>query len=340
MNRQIILASRPSGLPTNQNFDLIEVDERAPRNGEVLCKTIYLSLDPYMRGRMNEAKSYAKPVNLGDVMEGEAVSQVIKSKSDKFQVGDFVMGRTGWQDKPTAHARLFKKVDPNKAPISTSIGILGMPGVTAYTGMMNIAKPQRDETLVVAAASGAVGSTVGQIGKIFGCKVIGITGTSEKCAYVTNQLGFDVCLDHQSQNFETDLKSACQNGIDIYWENVGGKVFDAVLPLLNDFSRVPVCGLISRYNTTDLPDGPDRLPLLFRYALTKRLLIRGFIVFDFEDQRAEALNQLQTWIKEGKLNYKEDFIDGIENAPKAFLGLLSGKNFGKLIVRVSDDPTL
>ena len=172
MNRQIILASRPSGLPTNQNFDLIEVDERAPRNGEVLCKTIYLSLDPYMRGRMNEAKSYAKPVNLGDVMEGEAVSQVIKSKSDKFQVGDFVMGRTGWQDKPTAHARLFKKIDPNKAPISTSIGILGMPGVTAYTGMMNIAKPQRDETLVVAAASGAVGSTVGQIGKIFGCKVL------------------------------------------------------------------------------------------------------------------------------------------------------------------------
>ena len=340
MNKKIILKQRPVGEPKFDDFELIEEKTRDPDSNEVLIKTIYMSLDPYMRGRMNDAKSYAKAVEIGEEMEAGAVSQVIKSNSSKFKEGDFVEGRTGWQDNPTVNEKKLRLLDPNMAPLSTAIGVLGMPGTTAYVGMKNFAKPQKGETLVVSAASGAVGGTVGQIGKIYGCKVIGIAGTNEKCEYTKEVYGFDECINYKDLSFKENLKEACKDGVDIYWENVGGSSFDAVMPLFNDFARIPVCGLISFYNLTSLKlDGPDRLPLLFRQLLTKRMMYKGFIVFDHYDQRQESIEEMSKWIKEGKLKYKEDFIDGLEKAPEAFIGLLNGKNFGKLIVKINEDPT-
>jgi NADPH-dependent curcumin reductase len=341
MNTKILLNERPHGEPTLKNFKTLKEDIKAPKDGEVLLKTIYMSLDPYMRGRMNDTKSYAKPVGIGEVMEAGALSQVVESKSKKFKIGDFVEGRTGWQDNPTVNANELRLIDPSMAPLSTSIGVLGMPGTTAYVGMHNFAKPQKGETLVVSAASGAVGSTVGQIGKIYGCRVVGVAGADDKCEFTKTELGFDDCVNYKDPNFKEKLKSACPDGVDIYWENVGGITFDTVLPLLNDYARIPVCGLISLYNATSLKGGEqDRLPLLFRQILTKRMMIRGFIVFNHYDQREESILALSKWIKEGKIKYKEDFVDGLENAPNAFIGLLNGKNFGKLVVRVNPDPTL
>jgi len=341
MNTKILLNERPNGEPTLQNFKTVKVDIKSPEEGEVLLKTIYMSLDPYMRGRMNDAKSYAKPVGIGEVMEAGALSQVIESKSNKFKVGDFVEGRTGWQDNPTVSANDLRLIDPTMAPLSTSIGVLGMPGTTAYVGMHNFAKPQKGETLVVSAASGAVGATVGQIGKIFGCRVVGVAGSEDKCNFTINELGFDDCVNYKDQEFAEKLKAACPEGVDIYWENVGGITFDNVMPLLNDYARIPVCGLISLYNATSLKGGEtDRLPLLFRQILTKRMMIKGFIVFNHYDQREESIIALSNWIKEGKIKYKEDFVEGLENAPNAFIGLLNGKNFGKLVVKVNPDPTI
>ena len=341
MNTKILLNERPHGEPNLGNFKTVQEDIRTPKDGEVLLKTIYMSLDPYMRGRMNDTKSYAKPVEIGEVMEAGALSQVIESKSNLFKVGDFVEGRTGWQDNPTVNEKELRLIDPEMAPLSTSIGVLGMPGTTAYVGMHNFAKPQEGETLVVSAASGAVGATVGQIGKIYGCRVIGVAGTDDKCEFTKTELGFDDCVNYKDPDFKEKLKFACPEGIDIYWENVGGITFDTVLPLLNDYARIPVCGLISLYNATSLKGGEqDRLPLLFRQILTKRMMIRGFIVFNHYDQREESILALSKWIKEGKIKYKEDFVDGLENAPNAFIGLLNGKNFGKLVVRVNPDPTL
>ena len=340
MNKKIILKQRPLGEPKFEDFELIEENLREPETNEVLIKTIYMSLDPYMRGRMNDAKSYAKAVEIGEEMEAGAVSQVIKSNSSKFKEGDFVEGRTGWQDNPTVNEKKLRLLDPNMAPLSTAIGVLGMPGTTAYVGMKNFAKPQKGETLVVSAASGAVGGTVGQIGKIYGCKVIGIAGNNEKCQFTKEVYNFDECINYKDPSFKENLKEVCKDGIDIYWENVGGSCFDAVMPLFNDFARIPVCGLISFYNLTSLKlDGPDRLPLIFRQLLTKRMMYKGFIVFDHYDQRQESIEEMSKWIKEGKLKYKEDFIDGLEKAPEAFIGLLNGKNFGKLIVKINEDPT-
>ncbi len=341
MNTKILLNERPHGEPTLGNFKTIKENIRKPQEGEVVLKTIYMSLDPYMRGRMNDAKSYAKPVEIGDVMEAGALSQVIESKSKLFKVGDFVEGRTGWQDNPTVDQKELRLIDPKMAPLSTSIGVLGMPGTTAYVGMHNFAKPKEGETLVVSAASGAVGATVGQIGKIYGCRVIGVAGTDDKCEFTKNELGFDDCVNYKNLKFKEKLKSACPNGVDIYWENVGGVTFDTVMPLLNDYARIPVCGLISLYNATSLKGGDkDRLPLLFRQILTKRMMIKGFIVFNHYDQREESILALSKWIREGKIKYKEDFVEGLENAPNAFIGLLNGKNFGKLVVKVNPDPTL
>tara|TARA_A200000113_G_scaffold169683_1_gene154540 strand:+ start:276 stop:1301 length:1026 start_codon:yes stop_codon:yes gene_type:complete len=340
MNKKVILKQRPVGEPKLEDFELFEEDIRDPIDDEVSLKTIYMSLDPYMRGRMNDAKSYAKAVEIGEVMEAGAVSQVIKSKSKNFKEGDFVEGRTGWQDNPTVHENKLRLIDPSMAPLSTAIGVLGMPGTTAYVGMKNFAKPQSGETLVVSAASGAVGGTVGQIGKIHGCRVVGIAGSDEKCQFTKTEYGFDDCLNYKDTNFKENLKNSCPNGVDIYWENVGGISFDAVMPLFNDYARIPVCGLISYYNLNSLKlDGPDRVPLLFRQMLTKRLMYKGFIVFNHYDQRQESIEQLSSWIKDGKLKYKEDFIEGLENASKAFIGLLNGKNFGKLVVKLNDDPT-
>ena len=338
INRQVVLASRPNGKPQANNFTIAEAPIPAPEDGQVLSKTIYLSLDPYMRGRMNAGKSYADPVEIDEVMSGGTVGQVIESKNPGFSAGDFVFGYGGWQEFWLQDGKKLKKVDPQLAPISTATGVLGMPGVTAYTGLLNIGQPKKGETVVVAAASGAVGSVVGQIARIKGARVVGIAGTPEKCEFVKEELGFDACVNHSLQDFAENLKSACPNGIDVYFENVGGKVFEKVLPLLNNFSRIPVCGIISSYNATQLPAGPNMTPLLMRNILVKRLTFRGFIVWDFDSQEEEALTQLSNWIKEGKIRYREDIVDGLGNAPEAFMGLLEGKNFGKLVVRVSDEP--
>jgi hypothetical protein len=291
-----------------------------------------------MRGRMNDTKSYVPPVQIGEVMTAGAVSQVMASNVDGFAAGDIVCGLTGWQEYAIGDGRGLRKVDPAMAPISTAVGVLGMPGMTAYTGLLNIGRPKEGETLVVAAASGPVGATVGQIARIKGCRAVGIAGSAEKCAFVTDELGFDACLNHRDDGFAEALAAACPDGIDIYWENVGGPVFEAVVPLLNPFSRVPVCGLIAQYNATRLPEGPNKVPVLMRQVLSNRITIRGFIVFDFADQEGEFLDAVSGWIRDGRLKYREDFVDGLENAVAAFQGLLEGRNFGKLVVRVGPEP--
>jgi NADPH-dependent curcumin reductase CurA len=337
VNRRIVLASRPQGRPGLDNFRLEEAPAPEPGPDQVLSRTIYLSLDPYMRGRMSDAPSYTNPVQVGEVMVGGSVGQVVHSNLAGFAPGDFVVGYGGWQDYAVFGEGDARKADPAIAPISTALGVLGMPGQTAYVGLREIGRPKAGETLVVAAASGPVGSMVGQIAKIRGCRVIGIAGSRDKCAYVTGELGFDACLDHHAPDLEDALRAACPGGIDIYWENVGGRVFEAVLPLLNDFARVPVCGLVAWYNATELPPGPDRTPLLLRSTLVKRLTMRGFIVWDFEP--GDFVNEVGRWIREGPIRYREDIREGLENAPAALIGLLEGENFGKLLVRVAPDPT-
>jgi NADPH-dependent curcumin reductase len=337
--RQILLASRPRGEPTQENFRLVETDVPDPGPGQMLLRTIYLSLDPYMRGRMNAGPSYAKPVEVGEVMEGRAVCEVVKSNLPQSKQGDIVLAGTGWQEYSLSDGKGVQKVDPARGPISCALGVLGMPGLTAYTGLLNIGKPEPGETLVVAAASGAVGSVVGQIAKIKGCRAIGIAGGERKCQYVKEELGFDACLDHHQPDLPERLKAACPSGIDIYFENVGGAVFDAVLPLLNNFARIPVCGLIAHYNATELPVGPNRVPLVMHSILVKRLTFRGFIVGDFAAQYPDFLRDMSGWLREGRVKYREDITDGLENAPRQLVALLKGENFGKKIIRVSADPT-
>ena len=335
VNRQILLANRPVGMPKASDFRLEESSIPTPAGGQVLCKTLYLSLDPYMRGRMSPSKSYAPSVEINEVMTGGTVGEVIESKDSEFHAGDIVFGYGGWQDYWVLKGKTLNKVDPDIAPISTATGVLGMPGVTAYTGLLNIGKPKKGETVVVASACGPVGSVVGQIAKFKGARSVGIAGSKEKCKYATDKFQFDHCLNHKSSEFSEELKQVCPEGIDVYFENVGGKVLDSVLPLLNDFARIPVCGIISAYNSTELPSGPNLIPSLMRSILVKRLTFRGFIVWDFANQEKEALQQLAKWIKQGKLHYLEDIVDGLENAPEAFIGLFDGKNFGKLVVRVN-----
>ena len=334
-NRQILLANRPVGMPKASDFLLNETSIPTPIDGQVLCETLYLSLDPYMRGRMSPSKSYTKPVEIKEVMTGGTVGKVIESRDRNLKAGDIVFGYGGWQDYWVHNGKTLKNVDPDIAPISTATGVLGMPGVTAYTGLLNIGKPIKGETVVVASACGPVGSVVGQIAKFKGARSVGIAGSKEKCKYATDKFQFDHCLNHKSSKFSEELKQVCPEGIDVYFENVGGKVLDSVLPLLNDFARIPVCGIISAYNSTELPSGPNLIPSLMRSILVKRLTFRGFIVWDFANQEKEALQQLAKWIKQGKLHYLEDIVDGLENAPEAFIGLFDGKNFGKLVVRVN-----
>jgi len=338
VNRKIILKSRPDKEPKEENFEIQEVAVENLEPGLVKLRTIYLSLDPYMRGRMNAGRSYSKPVELGAVMEGEAVSEIVESHSKKFLKGDIVIGRTGWQTMPVVHEEKIEKVEMEGIPLSLALGTLGMPGRTAYIGMTNIAAPKEGETLVVSAASGAVGSVVGQIGKIHNCRVVGVVGNEDKKRYVEDHLGFDACLNYNTQSFSEDLKKTCKKGVDIYWENVGGKTFDSVYPLFNDFARIPVCGMISMYNNEFDKEAEDRLPMLFRDVLTWRLHIQGFIVSEFPEQKQEAMNNLIKWFKAGKLKYKEDVVEGLENVVPAFRGLLSGKNFGKLIIKLADEP--
>ncbi|HZZ78311.1 MAG TPA: NADP-dependent oxidoreductase, partial [Gemmataceae bacterium] len=291
-NRQILLASRPRGEPTLDNFSFVETDVPEPGPNQMLLKTVYLSLDPYMRGRMNAGPSYAKPVEVGEVMEGRSVCEVIKSNLPLFTVNDLVVAGTGWQEFSLSDGNGVQKIDPSLRPISYALGVLGMPGLTAYTGLLNIGQPKPGETLVVAAASGAVGAVVGQMAKIKGCRVIGIAGGEQKCRYVHDELGFDDCLDHHETDLAERLKAACPKGIDIYFENVSGAVFDAVLPLLNNFARIPVCGLIANYNATELPAGPNRVPQLMLAILVKRLTFRGFIVWDYASQYADFVRDM------------------------------------------------
>ncbi|MBB4008860.1 NADP-dependent oxidoreductase [Allorhizobium taibaishanense] len=336
-NHQIRLASRPTGAPTPDNFRIETAAVGEPESGEVLLQILYLSLDPYMRGRMSDAKSYAKPVEIGAVMEGGTVGRVIQSKHDKFKEGDIVLSHSGWQSHAIAKGDTLRKIDPSIAPVSTALGVLGMPGFTAYAGLLTIGKPKAGETVVVAAASGAVGSAVGQIARIKGARAVGIAGGADKCAFVKDELGFDAVVDHRAPDFAEALAKACPDGIDVYFENVGGEVFKAVFPLLNSFARIPVCGLIAQYNQKlEEAPGPDRLPMAMRDILTKSLTVRGFIQHEFVDQFPQFQKEAPGWIKDGKLRYREDVVDGLENAPEAFIGLLRGKNFGKLLVRVSE----
>ena len=337
LNRRIVLASRPHGAPTTENFRLEEVAKPVPKDGEMLLRTVYLSLDPYMRGRMSDAKSYAEPVAIDDVMVAGTVCQVEVSNHPDYEAGEWVLAYTvGWQDYAISTGEMVIKLGKNPQNPSYALGVAGMPGFTAYMGLLDIGQPKPGETIVVASATGPVGSTVGQIAKLKGCRVVGIAGGEEKCRYAKEELGFDECIDHKADDFAQQLKNACENGIDVYFENVGGKVFDAVLPLLNTNARIPVCGLISQYNATELPQGTDHLPLLMVNILTKRIKVQGFIIFDDYGHRYDEFAQdMNQWLAEGKIQYREQLVQGLENAPDAFIGLLEGKNFGKVVVQVN-----
>lgn len=336
--RRIVLASRPSGAPTPSNFRLEEVPVPDLPDGHVLLETIYLSLDPYMRGRMSDTKSYADPIPIGDVMVGATVSRIRQSRHEDWRQGDIVVAYSGWQTHAISDGSDMRLIDPAAAPISTGLGVLGMTGFTAYAGLRNIGHPKPGETVVVAAASGAVGSVVGQIARIKGARAVGIAGGPEKCAFVKNELGFDVAIDHCDADFVRQLAEACPDGIDVYFENVGGAVWDAVLPLLNDFARVPLCGMISHYNDDGLAKpSVDRLPASMKVIQQKSITIRGFMNVEFIDQQPAFLEQAAAWIADGRLKYREDVVEGLENAPASFIGLLEGRNFGKLIVRISGE---
>lgn len=337
-NRRIVLASRPHGAPTQENFRLEEVTKPTPKEGEMLLRTVYLSLDPYMRGRMSDAESYADPVAIDDVMVGGTVCQVETSNHPDYEAGEWILAYTvGWQDYAISTGEMVIKLGKEPQNPSYALGVAGMPGFTAYMGLLDIGQPKPGETIVVAAATGPVGATVGQIGKIKGCRVVGIAGGEEKCRYAKEVLGFDECIDHKAEDFAEQLKNACDKGIDVYFENVGGKVFEAVLPLLNTNARIPLCGLISQYNATELPEGTDHLPLLMGKLLTKRIKVQGFIIFDDYGHRyGEFAQDINQWLAEGKIQYREHLVQGLDNAPEAFIGLLEGKNFGKLVVQIND----
>jgi NADPH-dependent curcumin reductase CurA len=335
INRQITLSSRPYGPPEISNFKIKETPVPTPEEGQLLLRTVFLSLDPYMRGRMSDADSYAEPVKLDDVMVGGSVCQVEKSLHSYYKQGDLVVAFGGWQDYSLSEGADLIKLNKEMSHPSYALGVLGMPGLTAFMGLLDIGNPEEGETVVVAGATGAVGSLVGQIAKIKGCKVVGVAGSKEKCTYAVETLGLDSCINHKGEFFKNELKAACSYGIDVYFESVGGKVFDAVMPLLNSSARIPLCGLISQYNATKLPEGPDRLSMLMGLLLRKRIKMKGFIVFDdYGNRYDEFSEQMGAWLADGKITYKEDVVEGLENAIEAFKGLLVGKNFGKLVVKV------
>jgi NADPH-dependent curcumin reductase CurA len=338
--RQIVLAARPRGKAQLTDFRLEEATLPVPAAGQVLLQVEYLSLDPYMRGRMDERKSYAAPTPLGGVMPGESVATVIASHHPGYAEGDIVLAHTGWRTHALSDRADLRKLDPAAAPVTTGLGVLGMPGFTAYAGLRVIGKPAPGETVVVAAASGPVGSLVGQLAKIAGARAVGIAGGPEKCAYVKDALGFDAAIDHRDADFAAGLRAACPDGIDVYYENVGGAIWQAVLPLLNKFARVPVSGLIAQYNGVGKGDGTDRLPATMREILSKSLTVRGFINYEFAEHYPAFLHEVGAGIAAGRIRYREDFVDGLERAPQAFIGMLEGRNFGKLIVRVGENSGL
>jgi NADPH-dependent curcumin reductase len=332
---QIVLASRPQGKVTRENFRAEEFTPPLPGPGEILLEVDYLSIDPYMRGRMDDTRSYADPVKIGEVMRGESVCAVVASKHSDYQKDDVVLAFTGWRTHAISDGKGIRKIEPTIAPVTTRLGVLGMPGFTAYAGMKVIGRPKKGETVVVAAASGPVGSLVGQLAKIAGARAVGIAGGSAKCAYLVDELRFDAAVDHRSPDFRNALADACPDGIDVYFENVGGDLWQAVLPLLNRFARVPVSGLVAHYDGPRNTEPMDLLPATMRQILNQRLLVQGLLNYDFTEEHYEDfLRDVSQWISEGRIKYREDIVEGLENAPLAFIGMLEGKNFGKLLIKV------
>jgi NADPH-dependent curcumin reductase CurA len=341
ISTQVRLARRPEGEPADDTFSFVEHDLPDLNDGEILLRVVYLSLDPYMRGRMSSAPSYAAPVEVGDVMVGGTVCVVEESRDPEWKAGDMALSYSGWQTHVISDGRGLRRLDPSVVPVSTALGVLGMPGFTAYAGLLEIGRPQPGETVVVAAATGPVGSAVGQIAKVKGARAVGIAGGEQKRQALLDEFGFDVALDHRSPTFAEDLKAAVPDGIDVYFENVGGPVAREVGKWMNLYGRVPVCGLVANYNATSAPEGPDRLPGFMSLILTKSLTIRGFIQSEFTKSHGrDFVRDMSAWVADGSVRYREDVVEGLEAAPEAFRGLLTGANFGKLLVRVSPDPTL
>ncbi len=334
---RIVLASRPRGKPAPENFRLEQADLPAPGDGQLKVRTIWLSLDPYMRGRMDAAKSYAAPVEVGATMEAGGVAEVLESRSDRFRPGDIVVGRTGWASHAVLNARETRKLDPGLAPVSTALGVLGMPGHTAWVGVCDILGAQSGETIVIGAATGAVGSLAGQIARRRGLKVIGVAGGAEKCAYAVERLGYDVCLDHHDPKLADEMEALTPQGVDCYYENVGGKTLEAVLPRMNVHGRIAVCGMIAWYSGQGAAEAMP-LPKMWRTILTRRLRVQGFIIFDHNDRLKPFLDEIAPLVKSGAIHYRESVTEGLENAPAAFLQLLEGGNFGKQLVRVGEGP--
>jgi NADPH-dependent curcumin reductase CurA len=331
INRQWILASRPAGLPTDENFKFIESPLPEIKAGQVLVKTLFLSVDPYMRGRMRNVRSYVPPLSVGDVIEGGVVGQVVASQSHELNVGDFVNARLGWQDYAAADAALLRKLPSDPAMLSAALGVLGMPGMTAYFALLDIGRPKEGETVVVSSAAGAVGSLVGQIAKLKGCRVVGITGSDEKVKILRDEFGFDAAINYKTAgNIRKALREACPGGIDVYFDNVGGEISDAAITLINLKARIIICGQITLYNQEAAQSGPRNLS----YLLVNRARMEGFLVHDYEPRFPEGLKEMSLWLKEGKIKYRETIVDGLENAPTAFLGLFRGDNVGKQLVRV------
>ena len=338
VSRRVVLARRPRGAPAPDDLRLEEGPPPAPAEGEALVRTVWLSLDPYMRGRMAEGPSYAPSVALGEVMTGECVGEVVESRAPGLRPGELVRGFGGWREHFALPAGRLTRIDPADGPPSTSLGVLGMPGLTAYAGLLAIGEPKPGETVAMGAATGAVGAVAGQIAKLKGCRVVGVAGGAGKCAYAVRELGFDACLDRGEPDLEGRLRQACPDGVDVYVELVGGAVTDAVLPLLNNHARVPVIGGIASYNAASPPAGPDRTPWLMRQILTKRLKLQGMIAWDYADMEADFRREVGGWVREGRVRYREHVVDGLENAPAALLDLLEGRNFGKMLVRVGAEP--
>src|SRR5215467_321817 len=330
LNRQVLLASRPQGWVVEDNFRIVETPLPAPGPGEVLVKNEWLSLDPYMRGRMSDAKSYVPPVQIGEVMVGQTVGEVLESQDAAFKAGDKVLAPLGWQLYASARAKSLRKIDTARAPATYYLGVLGMPGMTAWFGLSEIGKPKAGETLVVSAASGAVGSVVGQLAKIMGCRAVGIAGGKAKCDYVAGELGFDACIDYKAGDVGQRMREACPNGVDVYFENVGGVLLDTMLTVMNRFSRIVICGFVAEYNATE-PYGYKRL----RSILVNRIRMQGMLVFDWEERYGEAIEALAKHLAAGKLKYRESIVEGLDNAPKGLIGLLKGENFGKQLVRLA-----
>ena len=337
---QVQLARRPEGEPGDDTYAFVEVDLPPLSMGQVLLRVVYLSLDPYMRGRMSAAESYAAPVDIGDVMVGGTVCEVLESRHDDFAPGELVLSYSGWQTHAVTDGSRLRKLDPSAAPVSTALGVLGMPGFTAYAGLLEIGRPQPGETVVVAAATGPVGSAVGQIAGLKGARAVGIAGGPEKCRSLIDDFGFGAAVDHRSSTFPDDLAAAVPDGIDVYFENVGGHVAREVFKRMNLYGRVPVCGLVADYNASGSPEGIDRLPGFMRRVLTKSLTVRGFIQGEFTRSHGpDFMRDMSAWVADGSVRYKEHVVDGLDAAPQAFRDLLAGRNFGKMLVRVSPDPT-